>query len=98
MLGEKKAKIILDFYSAHCLVRRIIIGRIGKVGREVVTFVIISDNQAETCLIITINDTCTFDLPLIITISDTSKNQPKLLDSGNQINLSRLIVILEQFL
>ena len=44
------------------------------------TFVIIriiSDNQLETCLIITINDTCTCDLPLSITISDTSKNQPK---------------------
>jgi hypothetical protein len=46
------------------------------------------DNQAETCLIITINDTSTCDLPLIITISDTLKNQPKRLDSDNQINLS----------
>ena len=53
--------------------------------KEVVTFVIINDNQAETCLIITINDTCTCDLPLMITISDTSKNQPKRLDSDNQI-------------
>jgi len=34
------------------------------------------DNQSETCLIITINDTSTCDLPLIITISDTCKNQP----------------------
>jgi hypothetical protein len=32
---------------------------------------IISDNQAQTYLIITINDTSTGDLPLIITISDT---------------------------
>ena len=53
---------------------------------------IISDNQVQTCLIITINDTSTGDLPLIITISDSSKNQPKRLDSDNQINLSRLIV------
>ena len=42
------------------------------------------------------NDTCTFDLALIITVSDTSKNQPKRLDSDNQINVSRLIVILEK--
>ena len=48
-----------------------------------------SDNQAETCLIITINDTSIGDLPLIITISDTCKNQPKRLDSDNTINLSR---------
>ncbi len=32
---------------------------------------IISDNQAPTWLIITINDTSIGDLPLIITISDT---------------------------
>ena len=55
---------------------------------------IISDNQAETCLIITINDTSIGDLPLIITISDTGKNQPKRLDFDNTINLSSLIVIL----
>ena len=55
---------------------------------------IISDNQDETCLIITINDTSTGDLPLIITISDTCKNQPKRLDFDNTINLSSLIVIL----
>ncbi len=55
---------------------------------------IISDNQAETCLIITINDTSIKDLPLIITISDTCKNQPKRLDSDNTINLSSLIVSL----
>jgi hypothetical protein len=40
---------------------------------------IISDNQTETCLIITINDTSIEDLPLIITISDTCKNQPETL-------------------
>ncbi len=34
---------------------------------------IISDNQAQTWLIITINDTSIGDLPLIITISDTCK-------------------------
>jgi hypothetical protein len=56
---------------------------------------IISDNQAQTCLIITINDTSTGDLPLIITISDTCKNQPKRLDFDNTINLSSLIVSLE---
>ena len=55
---------------------------------------IISDNQAQTCLIITINDTSTGDLPLIITISDTCKNQPKRLDFDNTINLSSLIVSL----
>ena len=35
------------------------------------------DNQSETCLIITINDISIGNLSLIITISDTSKNQPK---------------------
>jgi hypothetical protein len=55
---------------------------------------IINDNQDETCLIITINDTSIRDLPLIITISDTCKNQPKRLDSDNTINLSSLIVSL----
>jgi hypothetical protein len=55
---------------------------------------IISDNQAQTCWIITINDSSTGDLPLIITISDTCKNQPKRLDFDNTINLSRLIVSL----
>ena len=55
---------------------------------------IISDNQAQTWLIITINDTSIGDLPLIITISDTCKNQSKRLDFDNTINLSSLIVIL----
>ena len=55
---------------------------------------IISDNQAQTWLIITINDTSIGDLPLIITISDTWKNQTKRLDSDNTINLSSLIVSL----
>jgi hypothetical protein len=63
--------------------------RIGKVGREVVKRL---DNQAQTCLIIEINDTSTGDLPLIITISDTCKNQSKRLDFDNTINLSSLIV------
>jgi hypothetical protein len=50
------------------------------------------DNQAQTCLIITI-------LPLIITISDTSKNQPKTIDCDNTINLSSgLIVGLHTFI
>jgi hypothetical protein len=46
-------------------------------------------------LIITINDTSIGDLPLIITISDTCKNQPKRLDFDNTINLSSLIVSLD---
>jgi hypothetical protein len=57
---------------------------------------IISDNQAQTWLIITINDTSIGDLPLIITISDTCKNEPKRLDFDNTINLSSLIVSLVQ--
>ena len=36
----------------------------------------------------------TCDLALITTISDTSKNQPKRLDSDNHINLSRLVGLL----
>ena len=36
----------------------------------------------------------TCDLALIITISDTSKNQPKWIDTDDLINLSRLIVYL----
>ena len=55
---------------------------------------IINDNQAQTWLIITINDTSTGDLPLIITISDTCKNQTKRLDFDNTINLSSVIVSL----
>jgi hypothetical protein len=55
---------------------------------------IISDNQAQTCLIITINDFSTGDLPLIITISDTCKSQPKRLDFHNTISQSSLIVSL----
>jgi hypothetical protein len=58
---------------------------------------IISDNQDETFLIITINDTSIRDLPLIITISDTCKNQPKRLDSDSTINLSSLIVSLVRY-
>jgi hypothetical protein len=57
---------------------------------------IISDNQDETCLIITINDTSIRDLPLIITISDTCKNQTKRLDFDNTIKVSILIVNLVQ--
>ena len=49
---------------------------------------IISDNQDETCLIITINDTSIGDLPLIITISDTCKNHPKRFDFDNTITFS----------
>ena len=56
---------------------------------------IISDNQTETFLIITINDTSLGYLLLIINISDTCKNQTKRLDFDNTINLSSLIVSLE---
>jgi hypothetical protein len=59
-----------------------------------VTNLIISDNQVETCLFITINDTSLGYLPLIINISDTWKNQTKRFDFENTINLSSLIVIL----
>jgi hypothetical protein len=55
---------------------------------------IISDNQDETFLIITINDTSLGYLTLIINISDTWKTQSKRLDFDNTINLSSLIVIL----
>jgi hypothetical protein len=65
---------------------------IGKIGREVVKKL---DYEAETGLIITISDTSIGDLPLIMTISDTSKNQTKRFDSDNPINLSRLLVNLE---
>ncbi len=66
------AKMIFYFYSVNCLVRWII-GRIGKIAKEVVKSLIWHDNQAFPCL--------------IITISDTSKYQPKRLDSDNQINM-----------
>ena len=61
--------------------------RIGKVGREVVKSLDSHDqwfdNQDETSL--------------IITISDTSKNQSRRFDSDNTINLSSLIVNLDHF-
>jgi hypothetical protein len=65
-----------------------------RLGEKWWKSLIISDNQAETCLIITINDTSLGYLPLIINISDTCKNQPKRLDFDNTINLSSFIVIL----
>ena len=65
-----------------------------RLGEKWWKSLIISDNQTEICLIITINDTSIGDLPLIITISDTCKNQSKRIDSDNTFNLSRLIVIL----
>jgi len=52
------------------------------------------ERSGQKGLIITINKTSTGDLPLIITISDTCKNQPKTLDFDNTINLSSLIVSL----
>jgi hypothetical protein len=53
---------------------------------------IVNDNEAQTCLIITINDTSIGNLPLIMTISDTCKNHPKRLDFDYTINQSNLIV------
>jgi hypothetical protein len=44
---------------------------------------------------ITINDTSLGYLLLIINISDTCKNQTKILDFDNTINISILIVILD---
>ena len=66
------------------------------VSSSVKTPLSFSDNQAETCLIITSNDTSLEYLPLIINISDTCKNQLKRLDFDNAFNLSSLwsIVIL----
>ncbi len=64
-----------------------------RLGEKWWKSLIVSDNQAETCLIITINNTSLGYLPLIINISDTCKNQTKRLDFDT-INLSSLIVIL----
>ncbi len=66
-----------------------------RLGEKWWKSLIISDNQVETYLIITINDTSIGDLPLIITNSDTYKNQTKRIDFDNTINLWRLIVLLE---
>ena len=54
-------KMIFDFYSVNCLVWWIV-DRIGKVGRDVVKPLIISDNQAFSCLIIKSFDNQTCDL------------------------------------
>jgi hypothetical protein len=70
---------------------------LDRLGERWWKSLIISDNQAETCLIITINDTSIGDLPLIVTISDTCKNQPKRLDFDNTINLSSLTVSLAEW-
>jgi hypothetical protein len=78
------------FYSVKCLVRRIV-GRIGKLGRDVVKTLIISDNQTFHGLIIRPFDNQTVSLPWLSRISDISENQPQRLDSDNQINISRLI-------
>ena len=90
------SKIVLRFLSCH-LFGPVNHGQTWKGWeRSGEKGLIISDNQAETYLIITINDTSIGDLPLIITISasDTCKNQPKRLDFDNTINLSSLIVSL----
>jgi hypothetical protein len=91
-------KVILDFYSLKCLVRWIV-GRTGKLGRDVVkTLIIISlDNQAFHGLIIKPFDNQTVSRLWLSRISDTSENKPERLDSDNQINISRLISFLAQF-
>ena len=52
---------------------------------------IITDNQAFSCLIIKLFDNQTMTLPWLSQISDTSENHPKRFDSDNQINLSTLV-------
>ncbi len=78
------SKIILDFYPVIGLVRWII-SRLAseRLGEMWWKSLIISDNQDETSLIITINYTSIGDLSLIMTIIDTGKNQTKRLDSDN---------------
>jgi hypothetical protein len=63
-------KMILDFYSVNCLVRWIV-DRIGKVGRDVVKRLIISDNQAFSCLIIKSFDNQTCDLTRSVILPKT---------------------------
>jgi hypothetical protein len=53
------------------------------------------DNQAFHSLIINHFDNQTVTLPWLSRISDTSENQPKRLDSDNQINISTLICTLD---
>jgi prolyl-tRNA editing enzyme YbaK/EbsC (Cys-tRNA(Pro) deacylase) len=54
--------MILDFYSVNWIVL-LIVGRIGKVGRDVVKTLIVSDNQAFHTLIINPFDNQTVSLP-----------------------------------
>ncbi len=58
-----------------------------RLGEKWWKSLIISDNQVETFLIITINDTSLGYLPLIINISDTCKNQSKTTSSETVLSL-----------
>ena len=57
-------QMTFDFYSVNCLV----LNQSWEGSGEKL------DSQAFPYFIITINDTCTCDVDLIITMSDTSKN------------------------
>ena len=69
-------KMTFDSYPVNCLVRWIV-DRIGKVGRDVVTRLIISDNQSFHSLIINPLDNQTVTLPWLSRISDTSETSLK---------------------
>ncbi len=85
-----QGKTRLDFYSVNFLVRWTI-GKIRKVGRDVMRILIITDNQDFSYLIIKSFDNQTVSSPWLSRISDTSENQTKRLDSDNEINISTLI-------
>jgi hypothetical protein len=51
VVDGENGKVMFDFYSVNCLARSID-RRIGKVGRDVVKSLIITDNQAFLGLII----------------------------------------------
>ena len=61
LVDGDNGKMVFDFHSVNCLVRWIV-GKIGKVGRDVVKPLIISDNQAFSCLMIKSFDNQTCDL------------------------------------
>ncbi len=66
--------MILNFYSVKCLVRWIVGRENGKLGRDVVKTLIISDNQTFHGLIINLFDNQSVSLPWLSRISDTSEN------------------------
>ncbi len=89
-----QGKVILDFYSVKVLVRWIV-GRIGKLGRDVVKTLIIKFFMVWLSSLLIIRLFPLISLPWLSRISDTSENKPERLDSDNQINISRLISFLE---